>query len=38
MVGSDLAAGMHAFAYMVENKQKISISFKSCKADFFQLK
>jgi hypothetical protein len=36
MVGSDLAAGMHAFAYMVENKQKISISFKSCKADFFQ--
>lgn len=36
MVGSDLAAGMHAFAYMAENKQKISIAFKSCKAAFFQ--
>lgn len=34
MVGADLAAGMHAFAYSASGKRKISLAFKSCNAVF----
>jgi len=36
MVGADLAAGMHAFAYSTTNKKKISLAFKSCNAQFLK--
>ena len=36
MVGADLAAGMHAFAYSSTGNQKISLAFKSCSAQFLQ--
>jgi acyl-coenzyme A thioesterase PaaI-like protein len=36
MVGADLAAGMHAFAYTVSEKKKISLAFKSCNALFLK--
>lgn len=34
MVGADLAAGLHAFAYSVSGNRKISLAFKSCSANF----
>lgn len=36
MVGADLAAGMHAFAFTVSEKKKISLAFKSCNAQFLK--
>jgi len=36
MVGADLAAGMHAFAFTVSAKKKISLAFKSCSAQFIK--
>jgi hypothetical protein len=36
MVGADLAAGMHAFAFTVSAKKKISLAFKSCSAQFLK--
>ena len=36
MVGADLAAGLHAFAYIVTEKKSISLAFKSCQATFLQ--
>lgn len=36
MVGADLAAGLHAFAFTVSEKKKISLAFKSCNAQFFK--
>ena len=36
MVGADLAAGMHAFAYSSVGSKKISLAFKSCQANFIQ--
>jgi len=36
MVGADLAAGMHAFAFTVTEKKKISLAFKSCNAQFLK--
>jgi acyl-coenzyme A thioesterase PaaI-like protein len=36
MVGADLAAGMHAFAFTVSAKKKISLAFKSCNAQFLK--
>lgn len=36
MVGADLAAGMHAFAYSSTHKKRISLAFKSCTANFLQ--
>jgi len=36
MVGADLAAGMHAFAFSVSQKKKISLAFKSCDAQFYK--
>lgn len=35
MVGSDLAAGLHAFAFSVSANKKISLAFKSSIAEFF---
>lgn len=35
MVGADLAAGMHAFAYASTGNTKISLAFKSCSAMFY---
>lgn len=36
MVGADLAAGLHAFAFTVAEKKKISLAFKSCNAQFIK--
>jgi|694.fasta_scaffold48628_4 hypothetical protein len=36
MVGADLAAGLHAFAFTVSEKKKISLAFKSCNAQFIK--
>lgn len=36
MVGADLAAGLHAFAFSVSDKKKISLAFKSCNAQFIK--
>lgn len=36
MVGADLAAGLHAFAFSVHAKKKISLAFKSCNAQFLK--
>lgn len=36
MVGADLAAGMHAFAHSASGGNKISLAFKSCRANFLQ--
>lgn len=36
MVGADLAAGLHAFAFSVSEKKKISLAFKSCNAQFLK--
>ena len=36
MVGADLAAGLHAFAFTVSEKKKISLAFNSCNAQFIK--
>jgi hypothetical protein len=36
MIGADLAAGMHAFAFTVAEKKRISLAFKSCEAKFLK--
>jgi hypothetical protein len=34
MVGGDLSAGLHAYAYSVQRSERISLAFKSCEAQF----
>ncbi len=36
MVGADVCAGLHAFAYSIKRNQKIAFAFKSCKGDFLK--
>ena len=36
MVGADVCAGLHAFAYAMQRSQKISFAFKSCSGEFLK--
>jgi len=36
MIGADVCAGLHAFAFSIKRDQKISFAFKSCEAEFIK--